>query len=50
VAQRLSPKLPGEQGLLKLEEDIRAVLHMAELLIELSFWAAGLERDAMRTS
>jgi hypothetical protein len=37
----------GGRVLLKLEEDIRAVLSMADTVIDLDFWAAGRTRDSM---
>jgi hypothetical protein len=41
-------KPAGGQALVKLEEDIRAVLDMADAVIDLDFWAAGRKRDSMR--
>ena len=42
-------KPAGGQALLTLEEDIRAVLNMADTVIELDFWATGRKRDSLRT-
>lgn len=42
-------KPAGGQALLQLEEDIRAVLSMADTVIELDFWATGRHRDSMTT-
>ena len=39
-------KPAGGQELLRLENDIRAVLEMADTVIHLDFWAAGRQRDA----
>ena len=43
-------KPAGGQELVRLENDIRAVLEMADTVIHLDFWAAGRQRDAARTS
>jgi Protein of unknown function (DUF3137) len=39
-------KPAGGRALLALEDDIRAVLRMADTVIELDFWAVGRARDA----
>jgi hypothetical protein len=39
-------KPAGGQELVRLENDIRAVLAMADTVIHLDFWAAGRQRDA----
>jgi hypothetical protein len=39
-------KPAGGQELVRLENDIRAVLEMADTVIHLDFWAAGRQRDA----
>ena len=41
-------KPAGGQELVRLENDIRAVLAMADAIIHLDFWAAGRQRDATR--
>ena len=38
----------GGAALVRLENDIRAVLKMADSVITLDFWAAGRQRDAVR--
>ncbi len=40
-------KPAGGQALLSLEADIRAVLRMADTVIDLDFWAAGRKRDSI---
>ena len=41
-------KPAGGQALLALQEDIRAVLEMADTVIHLDFWASGRQGDAAR--
>jgi hypothetical protein len=41
-------KAAGGAELVRLENDIRAVLRMADTVINLDFWAAGRQRDAAR--
>jgi hypothetical protein len=41
-------KRAGGQALLKLEEDIRGMLSMADTVIDLDFWAVGTKRDSIR--
>jgi hypothetical protein len=41
-------KPAGGQALIALEQDIRAVLSMADTVIDLDFWAAGWIRDGTR--
>lgn len=41
-------KPAGGRALLALEEDIRAVLNMADTVIDLDFWAAGRKRDSLK--
>ena len=40
----------GGAALVQLENDIRAVLKMADTVIKLDFFAAGRQRDAARAS